>query len=120
MDVVDALGSVGRGYSTLQLVVSIIVSVGLIAGGIYLIIAGTESSQHTSYVPGPPGSPPIPVPSDVFNSTTRYGYIAVGTLMLIAGITTPFLAWIRRKLIRSNPLIAAAAGALDVAKLIRV
>ena len=33
----SVLGVIGRGYSTFQLVVAIIISIGLIAGGIYLM-----------------------------------------------------------------------------------
>ena len=110
------LASIGRGYSTFQFIVAIIVSIGLIAGGIYLLSTPPSPSQTPSIVPPPfPGAPSVPgMPAPGSNA----GRVVGGSLMIVLGILSPIAAWIRRKLIRSNPTLATLAGALDVAKFI--
>lgn len=91
------LASIGRGYSTFQLVVTIIFSVGMIAAGLYIL------TKQPPEQPSQPGKPVIPDS-------------ILGTIAIFIGILAPIAAWVRRKLIRSNPVIAEIAGAVDIAR----
>lgn len=112
----DALASIGRGYSTFQLIIAVIFSIAMIAGGIYLLSTDQKPITPPS-LPPVPGMPPMPMPSiQVSNTPRQIG----GIVMIVMGVLSPIAAWIRRKLIRSNPLIASIAGAIDVAKYVDV
>lgn len=114
----DAFASIGRGYSTFQLIVAIIFSIGMIAGGIYLLTTDQQPIQPPSLPPLGPGMPPMPpMPSiPVTNTPRQIG----GIFMIVIGVLSPIAAWIRRKLIRSNPTLASAAGAIDVARWLNI
>jgi hypothetical protein len=114
----DALASVGKGYSTFQLIIAVIFSLGMIAGGIYLLSTDQQPIQPPSLPPLGPGMPPTPpMPSIPVSNTPR---MIGGAVMIVIGVLSPIAAWIRRKVIRSNPLIASLAGAIDVARLVNV
>jgi hypothetical protein len=113
----DALASVGRGYSTFQLIIAVIFSLGMIAGGIYLLSTDQQPIQPPSLPPLVPGMPSPPMPSIYVSNTPR---MIGGAVMIVIGVLSPIAAWIRRKLIRSNPMIASIAGAIDVARLVDI
>jgi len=102
----DGLASVGRAFATPQFIVAVIFGVGLIIGGIYLLVTPPPPE------PSLPGLPPPPPPS-------RAGRMAGGGVMVVIGSIIPYAAWWRRKLIRSNPNVAALVGLLDVESMVK-
>lgn len=107
----SVLGVIGRGYSTYQLIVSIIISIGLIGGGIYLLSTNQQPIQPPS-VPGMPAPPQLPVS----NTPRQVG----GIVMIIVGVLSPIVAWLRRKIVRSSPELAEVVGGLDVIKVLGI
>jgi hypothetical protein len=100
------LGIIGRGYSTYQLVVTIIFSMIFIGLGIYLM---TGKAPQPQPIPGQPPNPISNLPATI-----------IGGIMIFMGIVSPIAAWLRRKLIRSSPELAEVAGGLDVIRLLGV
>ena len=105
----DALASVGNALATPQLIGSVIMAFIFIGAGIYLVAFYT-----------PIGSPMPGIPaSETWNSWQKKAATVGGAILIIMGLIAPFGAWWRRKLIRSNPTLAAAAGAVDIMRMLR-
>lgn len=97
----DSLASIGRYWASPQFYLTLIVAMGFIGFGLYMIIT---KKQET--IPGIPSSQNEP-PS------------IIGAVLITYGIGMFFFGWIRRKLIRSNPTVAAISGALDISTLLK-
>ena len=112
----DELGSIGRAFATPQFVISVIIGLLMIAGGVYLLV-GFKPIQPPTTQTHLPGMPPT-ASSDFTSSQTSSATIG-GIILIVIGCIIPFAAWWRRKLIKSNPGIAAAVGFLDVASMLK-
>lgn len=105
----DALASVGNALATPQLIGSVIAAFIMIGLGIYLV---------AFYTPIGSPMPGIPI-NEGWNSWQKKSATVGGSILIILGVIAPFGAWWRRKLIRSNPTLAAAAGAVDIMKMLK-
>jgi hypothetical protein len=108
----DELGSIGRALATPQFIFSIIIGLVMIAGGMVLLFGYKPIQPPTTqtHLPG--------MPSDSTSSQTSAATIG-GIILIIIGCIIPFAGWWRRKLIKSNPGIAATVGFLDVASMLK-
>jgi hypothetical protein len=119
----EELGSIGRAFATPQFIISIFIGVIMIAGGIYLLV-GYKPVQASSYSPpSVPGHatlvPPQSSAASDFNSSQKTMITVGGVFLIVIGVIIPFAGWWRRKLIKSNPQVAAFVGFLDVASMIK-
>ena len=120
----EELGSIGRAFATPQFIIAIFVGLVMVAGGIYLLVGYTPiqaSSYSPPSIPGQPTLvPPQPSGASDFNSSQKTMVTVGGSLLIVIGCIIPFAAWWRRKLIKSNPQVAAFIGLLDVAGMTKV
>jgi hypothetical protein len=110
----DFFANIARASATPAFIVAIVVGLGLIAGGIYLLASRPVSMSAPPLVPG---GKPQPIPT--INNAVNTGRTIGGAIMIVFGVLIPLSGWIRRMTIRSNPDVAALAGMIDVARMIK-
>jgi len=109
----DELGAIGRAFATPQFVISVIIGLLMIAGGVYLLVGFKPVQPPTTHLPGMPPTAPSVTSSQTSSATIG------GIILIVIGCFIPFAAWWRRKLIKSNPGIAAVVGFFDVASMLK-
>lgn len=98
----DGLASIERALATPRFIWALVISIGLVAAGIYLV---------TSYKPAPGPT----IITDTKEKAAKVG----GWFMIVVGTISPFAAWFRRSLVRSSPQVASIFGLMDIARLLR-
>jgi len=108
----DELGSIGRAFATPQFIFATIIGLLMIAGGMFLLFGYKPIQPPTTqtHLPG--------MPSDSTTSQTSATTIG-GIILIVIGCFIPFAAWWRRKIIKSNPGVAAIVGFFDVASMLK-